>query len=144
MKVIGRRLALGLASAALAGGGLAVAPTADAATTTAQVSAAYSSTTCTTVYYKNNALLFKQLVPNHNLAYGDYGDYCVKLLQKGINEYYGGTPLSVDGNFGPQTEAWVKKFQTDSPCSQNVDGQAGPNTNSCLEYLVGAYGPIYP
>jgi hypothetical protein len=50
----------------------------------------------------------------------------------------------VDGNFGPATESWVKKFQTDSPCSQGIDGQAGPNTNSCLEYLTGAYGPIYP
>jgi peptidoglycan hydrolase-like protein with peptidoglycan-binding domain len=142
MKVIGKRLALGLASVALAGGGLAVAPTADAATTAAHVSAAYSSTSCTTVEYKNNALLLPQLVPNHNLAYGDYGDYCVKLLQQGINTYYGANELAVDGNFGPATESWVRKFQNDSPCSQGVDGQAGPNTNSCLEYLTGAYGPI--
>ncbi|MEY9841034.1 peptidoglycan-binding protein [Streptacidiphilus sp. EB103A] len=138
MKVITKRLALGLASVALAGGGLAVAPTANAATP------AYSSTNCTLVYYKNNALLFSQLVPNHNLAYGDNGDYCVKLLQRGINAYYGSSTLTVDGNFGPNTEAWVKKFQTDSPCSQGIDGQAGPNTNSCLEYLTAAYGPINP
>lgn len=136
MKVIAKRLALGLSSVALAGTGLAAAPTANAATP------AYSSTNCTLVTYKNNALLLPQSVPNHNLAYGDNGDYCVKLLQRGINEYYGSSTLAVDGNFGPATETWVKKFQNDSPCSQGVDGQAGPNTNSCLEYLTGAYGPI--
>jgi peptidoglycan hydrolase-like protein with peptidoglycan-binding domain len=39
-----------------------------------------------------------------------------------------GQVLSVDGNFGPQTEAWVKVFQRHTDLK--VDGIVGPNTRA--------------
>jgi Putative peptidoglycan binding domain len=136
------KLAHGLAASALIGG-VAVAPTASASAST--MAQAYSSTECSLVTYKNSDLQYSESVPDHNLAYGDYGDYCVKQLQRGINYLYGNV-LSVDGNFGPETQKWVRTFQEDPNwggfCSQGVDGQAGLNTNSCLQNFSGTY--TYP
>ncbi|QMU77397.1 peptidoglycan-binding protein [Streptacidiphilus sp. PB12-B1b] len=155
MKLLHKRLSYGLVAAAMVTGGLALAPGAQAATTAATahsgtvtaagVHADYSSTSCGLVSYKNSDISVTEWVPNHNLSYGDNGDYCVRLLQRGIDEIFGdpseGSPLTVDGNFGPQTEQWVKTFQSDFGCSQGVDGQAGPNTNSCLQFYTGTYDP---
>jgi peptidoglycan hydrolase-like protein with peptidoglycan-binding domain len=152
MNFLRQRLTYGLAAAAMVAGGLAVAPAADAATTTAHsgtitaagVHADYSSTSCTLVNYVNSIIGIPEVVPNHQLTYGDYGDYCVKLLQRGIDAIYGdlngtGSPLTIDGNFGPDTEQWVRTFQSHFACSQGVDGQAGPNTNSCLQEVTDTY-----
>lgn len=137
-----KRFTYGFAAAALVVGALAVAPAAQAA---ADVSPSYSSTVCDLVLYKNSDIPSSTWIPNHQLTEGDTGDYCVKLLQRGIDDLYGdaseGVPLTVDGNFGPQTYSWVRTFQSDYPCSQGVDGQAGPNTNSCLQYRTGTYDP---
>jgi peptidoglycan hydrolase-like protein with peptidoglycan-binding domain len=157
MNPIRKRLTYGLTAVALLGSGVALAPAAQAATTvrpatahpgtaTARtVSPAYSSTVCDLVGYTNSDLGVAEWVPNHQLTEWDYGDYCVALLQRGIDEIFGnpatGTPLSIDGNFGPETFQWVKNFQSDFGCSQGVDGQAGPNTNSCLQFYTGTYNP---
>jgi peptidoglycan hydrolase-like protein with peptidoglycan-binding domain len=158
MSLLRKRLAYSFAAVALAGGALALAPGAQAATaarvatarlgTTAAartVSPRYSPTVCNLVGYKNSDLNAYEWVPNHTLTEGDYGDYCVELLQRGIDDIYGnpsaGVPLTIDGDFGPDTLSWVETFQRDHGCSQGVDGQAGPNTNSCLQYFTGTYNP---
>ncbi|WP_405879312.1 hypothetical protein OG762_12030 [Streptomyces sp. NBC_01136] len=95
---------------------------------------------CTTQLYSNSMVSEIQKVPDHTLAQGDYGDYCVANLQYAIDQLYGNpnsnTPLAVDGDFGPHTYNWVLTFQHDHACSQGVDGVAGPNTNSCLASLT--------
>lgn len=60
---------------------------------------------------------------------GDRGDR-VKEVQCIINLWNGGTPLQVDGVFGPRTESWVVYFQ--DVRGLRVDGIVGPETWSSL------------
>jgi peptidoglycan hydrolase-like protein with peptidoglycan-binding domain len=71
------------------------------------------------------------------LSYGDSGDE-VKALQCELNasSTLWSTPLSlsVDGQFGDQTLAAVKKFQG---CTKlQVDGIVGPNTWKALDFYA--------
>jgi hypothetical protein len=105
---------------------------------------AYSSTSCSTTKYYNSSLGFNESVPSHNLYEGDYGDYCVKSLQWGIDYLYGSAsqhyPIAIDGDYGNATYTYVKKFQSDHPsCAGISDGVAGAQTNSCLNYYTGVY-----
>ncbi|MER7282020.1 peptidoglycan-binding domain-containing protein [Dactylosporangium sp. NPDC000244] len=106
---------------------------------------AYSPTNCSTTKYYNSWVGASETVPNHVLSQGDYGDYCVANLQWGIDNMYGSAadqdPIAIDGNFGAQTYAWVRRFQSDyKSCSGNsVDGIAGNKTNSCMQYLEGVF-----
>jgi len=61
------------------------------------------------------------------LRLGSTGDY-VKALQVRVAGWPGnfGEVLSIDGNFGPRTEAAVRRFQ--SAYGLTVDGVAGPQT----------------
>lgn len=61
----------------------------------------------------------------------------VKYLQRRLTDY--GYPLTVDGFFGPKTEAVVRKFQTTAALL--VDGIVGPQTwqalGACVIYSEG-------
>jgi peptidoglycan hydrolase-like protein with peptidoglycan-binding domain len=80
-------------------------------------------------------------VPTVTLSYGSTGG-CVGYLQQQINAWDGSShalpaPLAVDGMFGPHTLNAVKAFQrSNAYCAGPVDGLAGPNTMSCLEFYV--------
>ncbi|MQY10950.1 hypothetical protein SRB5_10640 [Streptomyces sp. RB5] len=56
---------------------------------------------------------------------GDHGDR-VREIQCIINRWNGGSPLKVDGDFGPRTESWVVYFQ--DVRGLKVDGIVGPQT----------------
>jgi len=64
------------------------------------------------------------------LKRGSNGDL-VKVLQRTLNAWYPNDPqLAVDGDFGPATEAAVKRFQTRAKLV--ADGIAGPATLGAL------------
>jgi peptidoglycan hydrolase-like protein with peptidoglycan-binding domain len=70
---------------------------------------------------------------------GTYGGTCVSFLQAMLNSAtqafgsgYGGTRLTVDGDFGPKTYAQVRRFQT--RFAPPVDGIVGPITWHALCY----------
>ncbi len=63
-----------------------------------------------------------------------YGADWVKAIQNKLNRLQYG-PLDEDGKDGPQTQAAVKKFQTDKGLSP-VDGIAGPITNNALDQAL--------
>ena len=63
------------------------------------------------------------------LKKGDKGEE-VKQLQQLLNFFYGSI-LTVDGNFGSKTDALVKQFQADRKLT--VDGIVGSKTWSFLE-----------
>jgi hypothetical protein len=65
-----------------------------------------------------------------NLVEGSGNTTCVKYLQQELDQYYGFT-LSVDGGFGPLTEAALVAFQQKAGIS--ADGQAGPQTQAALQ-----------
>jgi peptidoglycan hydrolase-like protein with peptidoglycan-binding domain len=60
---------------------------------------------------------------------GDQGAR-VKEIQCIINRWNSGTPLQVDGVFGPRTESWVVYFQ--DVRGLRVDGIVGPQTWASL------------
>lgn len=60
---------------------------------------------------------------------GATGD-AVREIQCLLNRWNGGSPLAVDGDFGPRTESWVVYFQDVKGLS--VDGIVGPQTWSAL------------
>ena len=62
-----------------------------------------------------------------DLKHGAKGDD-VKTLQTALNKH--GATLTVDGEFGPLTEAAVKEFQ--SKVGIVADGVVGPDTHSEL------------
>ncbi|UKY52819.1 peptidoglycan-binding domain-containing protein [Streptomyces inhibens] len=62
-------------------------------------------------------------------GFGDTG-YRVREIQCLINHWRGGTPLEVDGDFGPRTESWVARFQDVKGLL--VDGVVGPLTWAAL------------
>ena len=61
-----------------------------------------------------------------NLGYGSSGEEVKKLQQSLVNAGYDVGSAGVDGNFGDDTLAAVKKYQQDN--GLNVDGIAGNNT----------------
>jgi peptidoglycan hydrolase-like protein with peptidoglycan-binding domain len=63
---------------------------------------------------------------------GDRGN-AVQEIQCLINIWSGGSPLAVDGDFGPRTESWVVHFQDVN--GLRVDGVVGPQTWSALRAL---------
>ncbi|NMH96489.1 peptidoglycan-binding domain-containing protein [Pseudonocardia acidicola] len=65
--------------------------------------------------------------PNH------HGVWCV---QAAINQWAGRTVLSQDGEFGPQTREWVKKFQAGYGLAQ--DGVVGPKTGDDIWIFDGS------
>ncbi|WP_211277967.1 peptidoglycan-binding domain-containing protein [Couchioplanes caeruleus] len=78
-------------------------------------------------------------VANRDVGRGDTGNYVREvqcLLNWAINPSTFAL-IAVDGSFGPQTEAKVKKFQT---CANalgaglSVDGRVGPRTAPHLEW----------
>jgi len=84
-----------------------------------------------------------------NLKRGSKGE-SVRILQKALNDHiaaYGyvtqlggnGKELAIDGIFGPQTEAFVKFFQTSNQLV--VDGIVGPKTKAAL---ASEYGITIP
>ncbi|WP_369408112.1 peptidoglycan-binding protein [Streptomyces sp. V2] len=75
----------------------------------------------------------------HDLSYapGSHGA-CVEILQQELNEAYG-AGLATDGYFGQNTLNWVRRFQSDFHCAGGVDGIAGRNTFSCLNWATGHY-----
>ncbi|MBS7564755.1 peptidoglycan-binding protein [Mucilaginibacter sp. Bleaf8] len=56
----------------------------------------------------------------------------VQLLQRALS--FLNYPLTIDGNFGPGTEAAVKRFQSDKGLTP--DGIAGPKTWAILDHLA--------
>lgn len=71
------------------------------------------------------------------LSYGSSGT-AVQQAQCEINYSVLGAGLAVDGSFGPNTLAAVKKFQG---CAHLVvDGIVGPNTWSALNYWAASSG----
>ncbi|TJZ54250.1 peptidoglycan-binding protein [Streptomyces piniterrae] len=88
-------------------------PTAVPASPTVKDAAAYCG------YYDGNATTGR----------GDRGDR-VREVQCLINLWNGGTPLQVDGDFGPRTESWVVYFQDVN--GLGVDGIVGPETWNAL------------
>ncbi|WP_169314148.1 peptidoglycan-binding domain-containing protein [Streptomyces piniterrae] len=66
---------------------------------------------------------------NATTGRGDRGDR-VREVQCLINLWNGGTPLQVDGDFGPRTESWVVYFQDVN--GLGVDGIVGPETWNAL------------
>jgi serine-type D-Ala-D-Ala carboxypeptidase (penicillin-binding protein 5/6) len=74
------------------------------------------------------------------LAQGAFGD-SVETLQRTLNARLDPPPgLSVDGDFGPQTERAVKRFQRQSGFDPN--GRVGPETWQKLEPLVTDDPPV--
>lgn len=70
------------------------------------------------------------------LQYGSQGQ-AVKMLQEAIWSL-GFNPLGIDGIFGPNTEAAVKRFQAAMHIS--VDGIAGPQTYGALNRALASHG----
>ncbi|MEV5956872.1 peptidoglycan-binding protein [Streptomyces sp. NPDC051987] len=70
-----------------------------------------------------------------NIVEGQSGG-CVATLQALLNGK--GQHLDVDGQFGPQTLAAVKSFQSSAGLS--VDGEVGPNTKTALYSNISAGG----
>ena len=70
-----------------------------------------------------------------NLGYGSSGEEVKKLQQSLVNAGYDVGSAGVDGNFGDDTLAAVKKFQQDN--GLNVDGIAGNNTLGKLYSTTG-------
>ena len=97
-------------------------------------------TNCNGFYYQNSDLAPRSYwVPDHNLSYSpNYQDGCVVILQQLLNQAYG-AGLATDGYFGRQTEKWVNTFQGDFHCAGGVDGIAGANTFSCLDWVTDNY-----
>lgn len=65
-----------------------------------------------------------------NLSRGSKGDDVIKLQQSLVNAGYNVGSSGVDGSYGPQTEAAVRKYQTDN--NLKIDGIAGSETLSSL------------
>lgn len=111
-----------LALTALMGGlVLALAPAASATAATAPASAAVDQAAVKAYcgYYNGSATTRR----------GDTGD-AVREIQCIINLWNGGSPLHVDGVFGPRTESWVVYFQDVK--GLKVDGIVGPHTWAAL------------
>ncbi|MER5966894.1 peptidoglycan-binding domain-containing protein [Streptomyces sp. NPDC002057] len=91
---------------------------------------------CMGSWYQNPALPYTLWTPTRTLSYNTNYDACVPNVQSRINQIYGNV-LTVDGYYGSQTRAWVKRFQNDySWCSFGVDGVVGRNTHTCLGYAT--------
>ncbi len=94
--------------------------------------------------YYNPAIGMTKSIPHVTLRRGSSGTLCVGMVQFAIDNLYGRAfgdpagryPLATDNIYGAQTEAWVRRFQSDYRwCAGDVDGVAGPNTLSCLAHL---------
>lgn len=71
------------------------------------------------------------------VGFGNAG-VVVKQVQCELDEVYGnpasGSPLTIDGNFGTQTRAWVEFFQAGLGLTD--DGIVGPKTWPLLDYFA--------
>ncbi|MDQ0934681.1 peptidoglycan-binding domain-containing protein [Streptomyces turgidiscabies] len=108
--------------------------------TVATATSASASGNCYFMQYHNSDLApHSYWVPDHNLSYspGNH-DGCVVILQQELNEAYG-AGLATDGYFGQNTLKWVRTFQGDFHCAGGVDGIAGANTFSCLNWVTDHY-----
>ena len=98
-------------------------------------------------YYSTYWISYEKYFP---IANGDYQTNCymsrgasgnhVKALQLALNRCYAstiGTPLVVDGSFGPLTESALKKVQ--SKLKIAVDGAYGNQTRTAMAWPVYAY-----
>jgi peptidoglycan hydrolase-like protein with peptidoglycan-binding domain len=91
----------------------------------------------TNVYYTNNQNISTTIINSVNsskyiaLERGDRG-LAVVDLQKALN-YYAGSKLNLKGNFGPQTELAVKRFQ--AMYNLPVTGKVQAGTINCLSML---------
>lgn len=133
-----------LITAALLGGGAALAPTAQAvpaggvspAVTAAAVSPQVDMQDCPLTFYVNPFNSRKELVPTYTVREGVNNDPCVATVQWDIDAIYGNplnnSPLAIDGDFGPKTLSWVRQFQNDHTCDGGTDGIVGRNTASCM------------
>ncbi|MFI6765579.1 peptidoglycan-binding protein [Streptomyces sp. NPDC050355] len=107
------------AAAALSGLLLALAPAASATPVTARGTTSVADAAAYCGYYSGSAITRR----------GDHGDR-VREIQCLINLWNGGSPLAVDGDFGPRTESWVVYFQ--DVRGLQVDGVVGPQTWNSL------------
>jgi peptidoglycan hydrolase-like protein with peptidoglycan-binding domain len=103
MSMIGRTVATAGLVAALLGGGLTAAGTAQAA-----------SYPCS---------------KDQTLRQGQNNSSCVKAMQTYLDGYIN-AKLSLDGDFGPKTDSAVRKFQ--SVMKIGVDGVVGPQTRTAV------------
>ncbi|MEU1308728.1 peptidoglycan-binding domain-containing protein [Streptomyces cinnamoneus] len=122
-----KRIAAGIVSAAFVGGTVAaIAPAAQAAEPATQESASVSATAAGCGW--NNS--YGWYCGFHSgRPYSDYGDRGpkVKEIQALIN-FWDGTNLKVDGEFGDKTRSAVKAFQRNHPSAGNADGIVGDKT----------------
>ncbi|MFG3254729.1 peptidoglycan-binding protein [Streptomyces sp. NPDC048172] len=109
-------------AAALSGLFLAMAPAASATPVEAPGSTSAAKFAGYCGYYDGSATTRR----------GDSGDN-VREVQCLINQWNGGSPLNVDGDFGPRTESWVVYFQDVN--GLQVDGIVGPETWDALRAL---------
>ena len=88
---------------------------------------------------KSKVIIFRakpttETTTRKNLKKGDFGSEVVKL-QKYINWFfydkYGKNVLEEDGHFGPNTETYTKKMQTE--LGLKADGIAGPKTLAAMK-----------
>ncbi|MFE1770017.1 peptidoglycan-binding protein [Streptomyces sp. NPDC059008] len=114
-----RQRAVFAAAAALSGLLLALAPAASATPVEARGTTSVADASGFCGYYDGSATTRR----------GDHGDR-VREIQCVINAWNGGSPLAVDGSFGPRTESWVVYFQDVN--GLQVDGVVGPETWAAL------------
>jgi murein L,D-transpeptidase YcbB/YkuD len=127
-----RRIALAAAAVLVAASGIAGITVAAAMPASAQAS-------CTDVSGFTDVKGYEAVIPtigyqthqdNCELGVGN-DSYAVVALQETLNDCYG-QHLTVDGDYGPLTEAAVKVAQRDAGVTQ--DGVYGPQTRNAIKW----------